>query len=712
MKRALPWLSCLAIAVAQGACAADEEAPPVRDCSVRVWHRPASAQASVEIVGEWDGFRRPGTTPTPRTDGWRAALFDVPPGEYRYAVIEDGVWLADRERATTATYEGREVSWVEVPDCGGPSMTVDAVDSAVDGTATVRATFFAGRADPSAVDPASVQATWRDGAPAVAQVDPRTGQIRVEAGGLRRGKHTLTLRAKDVRGREAEPVFATVWIEAERFEPRDAIIYQVVVDRYRGADGPLAPPRTPSARAGGRLVGVTRALESGEITALGANTIWLSPLYKNPEGEFAGKDGRLYSSYHGYWPVDPQAIDERFATPDELDAFVRAAHDRGVRVLFDVVPNHVHDQHTYLREHPEWFERRSCVCGVGSCDWATYIKDCWFAPYLPDLDWQDPAIARRVTQDLRWWMDRWDGDGLRIDAVPMVPRSATRRILADVRARHAHPGSSPFVIGENFTGPGGYSLLRYDLGPHGLDGSFHFPLMWTLREVVAAEQKGLAEVEQSFRAGEAEWKDSGATMGLMIGNHDVARFSSTSAGQDGGDAWEPAPQPVSELVYAKQRLALGYVLTMPGASVVYYGDEVGLAGRGDPDCRRVMPGDAELSAAQLATREFTRKVGTARACVHALRRGGLRTLAAGPEHLVYAREMTDAKDAADAPALVVTARRPRGPIDVPLAGLPQGEWVEVISGRRVTLSGETARFEPGAFSAEVWLPVASPCAPR
>jgi glycosidase len=151
---------------------------------------------------------------------------------------------------------------------------------------------------------------------------------------------------------------------------------------------------------------------------------------------------------------------------------------------------------------------------------------------------------------------------------------------------------------------------------------------------------------------------------------------------------------------------------MPGASVVYYGDEVGLAGRSDPDCRRVMPSDGELSAAQLATRDFTRKVGTARACAHALRRGGLRTLATGPEHFVYVREMADARDPADAPALVVTARRPRAPIDVPLAGLPEGDWVEVTSGRRVTLRGESARFEASPFAAEVWLPVASPCAPR
>lgn len=712
MSRASLAVLALSIALAQGACASAEADPPTRDCAVRVWHRPASAQARVEIVGEWDGFRRPGASPEAVSGGWRAARFELPKGEYRYAIVEDGVWLADRERATTAELDGREVSWVAVPDCSVPKITVDAVRASESGEATIDATFLAGTRARASLDPGSVVARLRDGRAVPASADPTTGRVAVSLSGLARGKHTVTLTARDRDGVEAEDAIATVWIEREPFEPRDAILYQVVVDRFRGPSGPLAPPRTPSARAGGTLSGVLAALESGEITALGANTIWLSPLYKNPEGEFAGKDGRLYSSYHGYWPIDPRAIDARFASEAELDRFMAAAHARGLRVLFDVVPNHVHEQHAYLREHPAWFERRGCVCGVGACDWASNIKDCWFAPYLPDLDWSRPDLARTVTDDVRYWLDRWDGDGVRIDAVPMVPRFATRRILDGVRSRYAHPGSAPLLIGENFTGPGGYSLLRYDLGPHGLDGSFHFPLMWTLREVVAAEQKGLAEVEASFRAGEEAWRNSGATMGLMIGNHDVSRFATASAGQEGEDAWLPAPQPTSARVYGKQRLGLGLVLTLPGAPVIYYGDEVGLAGRGDPDCRRVMPADSELSAAQITTREAVRKLGTARACVRALRRGEMRTLASAPEHLAFAREIAGASGAENAPAIVVAARSPRGPVEIPLAGLPTGEWVEVVSGRRATFEGALARLTPTELSVEVWLPAASPCAPR
>ena len=68
------------------------------------------------------------------------------------------------------------------------------------------------------------------------------------------------------------------------------------------------------------------------------------------------------------------------------------------------------------------------------------MEDCWFTSYLPDFDWQNDAVADQVTSDVAWWIDRFDGDGLRIDAVPMMPRAATRRIAHAVRARF--PGAT------------------------------------------------------------------------------------------------------------------------------------------------------------------------------------------------------------------------------------------------------------------------------
>jgi glycosidase len=386
---------------------------------------------------------------------------------------------------------------------------------------------------------------------------------------------------------------------------------------------------------------------------------------------------------------------------------MQVAHDRGIRVLFDVVPNHVHEQHAWVKEHPDWFNQdRTCICGQGTCDWATHIKTCWFAPYLPDLDLTNIDAARAATSEVMWWFDRWGADGLRIDAVPMMPRAATRRIAHAVRTRYEHKGNVPYILGENFTGPGGYQNLRYDLGPFGLDGSFHFPLMWTLRETLAAETAPMGDIDTSFRAGEQAWDGAGAVMGMMIDNHDVSRFVSVSAGSDVGDAWSPAPQPLDPTVYAKQRVALATVLTLPGAPVVYYGDEVGLAGKNDPDSRRVMPAESTLLASQVETRALVRKVGRARACSTALRRGALRTLVADAERFVFAREVEG--DVAGA-AIVVLSRRPSLAAEVALAPGAPSALVDLVTGTKVDVSSGKLPLAADAFGVHVYVAAGGSC---
>ena len=697
--RLAPLSLFCAVAACSSAPASD---PPSVACGVVVWHRPASSEAHVEIVGAWDGWKRPGISPERRDDGWRVAALDLPPGEHAYAIVEDGTWRTDPHQPMTDLHEGREVSVAVAADCSRPALRIERVETTVDGRATVRASFLASR-DHVPLDPASVAAPGLS----LVSADPATGAVVLEAPAQKRGKYKYALAARDSSGAAADETIATVWIDrfagGEPWDPRDAIVYQILVDRFRDAKGALAPPTSPAARAGGTLAGVRSALESGEIEALGVDTIWLSPLYANPAGDYPGNDGRPYSAYHGYWPIDTRGIDPRIASDDELASFMTAAHERGIRVLFDVVPNHVHELHPWRAQHRDWF-KDDCICGRPGCDWGEHIRTCWFAPYLPDLDWTQSAVQRAATSDVLWWFDRWDADGIRIDAVPMMPRGATRRIATSVRRRFEHAGNTPYVLGENFTGPGGYDVLRYDLGPYGLDGSFHFPLMWTLREVVAEGRAPMNALDESFRAGEAAWAGSGAVMGLMVGNHDVARFASVSAGQLGGDPWASPPQPIDPRVYAKQRVALGAVLTLPGAPVLYYGDEVGLAGRTDPDCRRVMPSESSLLPAQIETRDLARRVGAARACSRALRRGKLVTIAADDERWVYAREEGDEI------VVVALARNPARPAEITLPVAAPPAFVDVVSGRRVDVSNRVLSLDTKPYSVNVYVAAEGACA--
>ncbi|MDB4940598.1 MAG: Neopullulanase [Labilithrix sp.] len=709
-RAVLGLVAGVVLALAGPPACSSEDAPavPTRACGLAIWHKPPSRDAHVEIVGDWNDWQRPGLLPAVRGDGWVSVAVDAAPGEHGYAIIEDGVWLLDDHVPMSAFHEGREVSVAVAEDCAQPSLAIAGVAATADGHATVQASFLASRSG-SPVDPTTVTAVAKDGETlSVTAADPARGTVQLEGAGLKRGKYTFSVQARSKDGALTEPAIATVWVEPHAWDPRDAIVYQVMIDRFRGDAGALAAPASPSARAGGTLAGVRHAIEAGEIEALGVNTLWLSPLYQNPEGEFPGTDGREYTSYHGYWPAQSRALDPRFASDEELDRFMKVAHDRGLRVLFDVVPNHVHQEHPWVTEHPDWFNQdRTCICGQGSCDWATHIRTCWFAPYLPDLDWTNSDVARAATGEVLWWFDRWGADGLRIDAVPMMPRAATRRIARTVRAKYEHPGNVPYILGENFTGPGAYENLRYDLGPFGLDGSFHFPLMWTLRSTVADEVAPMGDIDTSFRAGEKAWDGSGAVMGMMIGNHDVSRFASVSAGSATGDAWSPAPQPVDPVVYAKQRVALAAVLTLPGAPVVYYGDEVGLAGRSDPDSRRVMPSDEALLPAQRETRDVVRRVGRARACSDALRRGTLRTIAKGAERYVFAREI-DGDPAST--VLVSLGRRPTVDAEVTLPPGAPTALVDVVTGAPASVAGGVLTLPSDAFGVHVLVAASSPCA--
>jgi glycosidase len=154
-------------------------------------------------------------------------------------------------------------------------------------------------------------------------------------------------------------------------------------------------------------------------------------------------------------------------------------------------------------------------------------------------------------------------------------------------------------------------------------------------------------------------------------------------------------------------MALATILALPGAPVVFYGDEVALPGRNDPDSRRVMPAEESLTELERGVREVVRKAATTRACSPALRRGGYRVLVAQPERLVFARDL-----AGDDPAVVVVSRQPPEPFAGPIPGIPAGAFVDALSGREASLSPELTNLDRAPFSVQLFLPATSPCAPR
>ena len=714
LRSATPYLLALA-AVLGPACA--DPVHPVRDCMTVVWARQ-EGRGPLLVQGSWDGWASPGLPMSPQEDGWYLLELPLPAGEHGYRVVEGGESRIDPFNPLTTFRvneegEDEEVSLAMSPDCSVPELRVDSVD-VHGGEATVNGSFFAVPDGPP-LDPGRVAAALTSGGAAtVTRVDPEKGTFSLQVSGLSRGKHTLIVTAADTEARAAPAARAVAWVEPAAPSWEEGILYQIVTDRFRGDGGAaLAPPLAPGARAGGTLDGIRAEIEKGTFEALGVSGLWISPVYTNPVEVREGRDGRLYEGYHQYWPVEPRGVEGRIGGEEALRALIDAAHRRGLRVLFDLVPNHVYESsERYLQQRNRgWFNDGpgSCVCGSENCSWGDRIHDCWFTPYLPDVRWQNPDAMRMGVEDALWWMDSFDADGVRIDAVPMMPRATTRRITAALRA-HAAPRQALFAIGEVYTGPGvlGLESIRRYLGPHALDGAFDFPLMWAIRDAIASGTGGFDAVEKSFVQASATFSGSGAVVGRMIDNHDVSRFTSVATGDGWNDPWEDRPpQPESAEPYQRTRMGLALVLTLPGMPVLYYGNEVGLAGAGDPDNRRVMPDLAAISPEQRSVLDLTRRLGRLRRCMPALHRGERKLLAVAKEIYAFRRDAGDA-DAGDIVLSLFSTSDEPTQIPLPTGSTPAGSYVDVLTGESVQLTAG-APIEMAPLSFRVLVPQDSPC---
>jgi len=681
---------------------------PRRDCATVIWAEP-SVSDDIRVEGSWDGWAE--SQPfEQRDDGWFLLPLDLSPGEYGYRIVRDGKRRLDPLNPLTTWHGEEEVSLAIAEDCGAPSIRVDAVDVSGD-EITVSGSFLASEEGP-ALDIASLRAEHRDGVLLPWDAKEADGRFTFVVRGLPRGKHTFTLRAADQSGHEASPRIAVAWIDPAQASWQEGLLYHLVIDRYRGDGGaalaPLPDDKSGS-RAGGTLDGVRAELERGTFDELGVTALWISPVYTNPIEAREGRgDGRPYEGYHGYWPLDSRGVEPRLGGEDALHALVEEAHRRGIRVIFDIVPNHVYEQNERYVAHRNdgWFHDGldKCVCGNPGCGWSEKLPTCWFTSYLPDVRFEHPDAMRAEVDDAVFWMREFDADGVRIDAVPMMPRAATRRIVHAFKELEAGE-EALFSIGEVFTGPGagGIESIRYFLGPHTLSGAFDFPLMWKLREVFGRDVGSLSELEELLVSTDAATAGSGSALGRMIDNHDTSRFVTEITGEGANDPWyDKPPQPTDPSVYARAKMALAFVLTLHGLPVLYYGDEIALAGAGDPDSRRVMPDLSTIGPMQSEVRDLVSKLGRLRRCSSALRRGDRAPVVATRDDYAYIRDAGD-----DDPVLVVFSRK-KTLVTIPAGAVPVGDWVDFVTGETLGISaGGSVPLENLSF--RVLLRAGSPC---
>jgi glycosidase len=378
----------------------------------------------------------------------------------------------------------------------------------------------------------------------------------------------------------------------------DAVIYQVMVDRFARTDGELPRPGSPTALYGGTIDGVWAHLD--HIRSLGCNVIWLTPIQLTP-------------SHHGYDHEDFFKVEPRYGGEPALKRLIDAAHARGMRVLLDFVPNHTGRGHHIFRDGIA--KGGDAAAFYRFWQWPHYYRCFGDVITLPELDTGNRRVQEYLVRAARHWITEYGADGVRCDHVAGVDPAFWLELRHGLRA--VKP--DVLVLGEA-TGPFDW-LARY---AGRIDAIFDFDFAHVVRETFARGRMSPLDF--------ARWMDThekafpGLALATLLDNHDMTRFLFMA----GGD---------------KRRLMLAATLlmTLPGMPVIYYGTEVGLSQRHDgltenAEARLPMLWGKEQDADLLA---HFQRLGRLRRESAALRRGSRRTLHADDKELVYERVLGD-----------------------------------------------------------------------
>lgn len=488
------------------------------------------------------------------------------------------------------------------------------------------------------------------------------------------------------------------------FDWRDAVLYFVFVDRFKDGDpsnnGPaLSGVEGPAQYKGGDWAGVRQKIEEGYFTDLGVNTLWLSVPMDNADVGGWGSDGRQYSAYHAYWPTDLSRPEPRFGTIEELRGLVEAAHAKGIKVILDYAMNHVHKDSPVYAEHPDWFwplndgSVSNCTCG-GGCSWdGDQGRRCWFTDYLPDFNFTNQAARDFSVSNAIQWIKDTGIDGFRLDAVKHIEDSWLLDLRSRVRTEiEAESGEHFYMVGETFTGQ--KDTIKYYVNPDMLDGQFDFPLRAVMiRSLLMRAQDTPMSALDGFLSENESFYGSGI-MSTFVGNHDIPRpihyaEDSPMWGSEWDDgknrAWSNQPGvPGNRAPFERLANAFTVLFTTKGVPLVYYGDEVGMAGAGDPDNRRPMQWEG-YSEGQGFLREHLAKLGAIRAAHPALRRGSRSTLSAGADTLAY-------RMSGEGDEVIVAVNRSDAAQTV--GGLPGGSLTDLLSGAAVLTDGGSSVSVP------------------
>ncbi len=436
-----------------------------------------------------------------------------------------------------------------------------------------------------------------------------------------------------------------------KFSWHDGIIYSLMIDRFSDGDQSLNNPVQHELLAdkanymGGDLQGVINKLNSNYFNNLGVNTIWISPVYDNPNEAFQEypEPHRWYSGYHGYWPISSTRVEEKFGNMEKLKELINVAHKHDIKILLDFVSNHVHKDHPYYQNNKDWFGQLDLPDGRKNIRfWDEFRLTTWFEPYLPSFDFLgSQTVLDTITANAVWWLKETGADGFRHDAVKHVPNEFWRKLTKELKREIEIPRNRPlYQVGETF---GSYDLISSYVNNGQLSAQFNFSLYDVALPTFINKDASFSgldkEMQKTFSvygpmhlmSNVMDSHDKNRFMSFADGDLDVSQWSAAEEG------WNNPPKVDNPENYKKLILYMAFMNTIPGLPVIYYGSEFGMTGASDPDNRRMMRFDDSLSKYEQETMETVSNIIKLRNSHTALRYGDYYKLIADDNTYAYVR---------------------------------------------------------------------------
>lgn len=453
-----------------------------------------------------------------------------------------------------------------------------------------------------------------------------------------------------------------------------AVFYQIFPDRFARSRKLVKPNHlepwdsapSPYGYKGGDLLGVIEKLDY--LVDLGINAIYFNPIFQSASNH------RYHT--HDYFQVDPMLGGNK-----TFKKLLKEAHRRNIRVVLDGVFNHAsrgffqfndileNEKHSaYL----DWFDIRGFPLNAyhGEPNYRCW----WNLPALPEFNTNNPKVRDYIFSIAKYWVDEGI-DGWRLD-VPFEINDDDfwrefRRIVKKANPDAYLTGEIPtdasrWLAGDQFDGVMNY-LLTYAVWLYfgGADVNKHLFGSWISAHAPHLQINSAQEFAV-YVQGLLEKYPQAAVLAQMnlLDSHDTARFLSILNGHKG-----------------RMLLAVLFLMTYPGAPMVYYGDEIGMTGEMDPDCRKAFPWDNTHWDSQMLG--FYQRCISMRKAHPALRDGEFKVLYAQDDVMAYMRSKGEEN-------LLVVLNRSRETRHVDIDGkgyLPDGVWQHVLASGELVVQG-------------------------